>query len=57
MGQAPKIVEAIRQTQAERQAEERTWTLAEGQLVPEADITEDPRLAPLPVQVPRQTFD
>lgn len=57
MGQAPKIIEAIRQTQQERQAEERKWSLAEGQFTPEVDPTEDQQLVPQSMPIPTQTFD
>lgn len=59
MGDAPKIIEELRRTREQIQEDERQWHLdtAAGELTPDEDPTEDPRLRPQPVRVARQTSD
>jgi len=59
MGNAPKIIEALKQTRAQKRELDRQWFLdpATGELKPEADPAEDQQNRPQPVRVARQTFD
>jgi len=70
MGDAPKIIEELRQTREQMRENERQWFLdtATGELKPEADPLElavpttgtasaAPRPRPQPVRVARQTTD
>jgi hypothetical protein len=59
MGDAPKIIEELRQTRDQLRENERQWSLdtATGELKPEEDPREDPQVRPQPVRVARQTFD
>lgn len=70
MGDAPKIIEELRQTREQMRENERQWSLDTdtGELNPEADPIElaipttgtpsaAPRPRPQPVRVARQTFD
>lgn len=59
MGNAPKIIEELRQTREQMRENERQWSLdpTTGELRPEADSNEEPRVRPQPVRIARQTFD
>lgn len=59
MGDAPKIIEELRQTRDQLRENERQWFLdtATGELTPEPDPIEIPQVRPQPVQAARYTFD
>lgn len=59
MGDAPKIIEALRMTREQQRDFERQWYLDPGlgEIQPEADPVEEPRARPEPIRAPRQTFD
>ena len=59
MGDAPKIIEALRMTREEQREIERQWHLdsVSGEIMPEADPAEDPQVRPQPHRAPLQTFD
>lgn len=59
MGNAPKIVEELRQTRAQMRENERQWSLdpTTGELKPEADSNENLQPRPESVRIARQTFD
>ena len=59
MGDAPKIIEELRQTREQLRDSERQWYLdtTTGELKPEEDPREDPQIRPKPVRVARRTFD
>ena len=59
MGDAPRIIEALRLTREQKRDIERQWSLdpATGEIKPEVDPVEDPQVRPQPIRVPRQTFD
>jgi hypothetical protein len=57
MGQAPKILEELRLSRAERREHERPWYTAAGALEPEEDPSADPQDRPGRVPEPQQKFD
>ena len=59
MGDAPKIIEALRMTREEQREIERQWHLdsVSGEIMPEADPAEDPQARPQPIPAPLQKFD
>ncbi len=59
MGNAPKILEELRQTRDQLRESERQWFLdtTTGELKPEVEPGEDPETRPQPIRVARQTFD
>lgn len=59
MGNAPKIIEALRMTREQQREVERQWYLdpVSGEIKPEVDPAEDPQVRPKPIRAPRQTFD
>jgi hypothetical protein len=59
MGDAPRIIEALRMTRDQQREIERQWFLdpASGEIKPEIDPAEAPEVRPRPIRVPRQTTD
>lgn len=59
MGDAPKIIEALRLSREQKREIDRQWHLdaTTGEMVPEVDPAEDPMVRPQPIRIPLQTFD